>query len=59
MSVAEIVTELPKLTPAELRIVRRKLMEICEEDSDVAMADAAALAGAQMLDRMEAEDDAR
>jgi len=59
MSVAEIITELPKLTAAELLAVRRKLTEINEENSEVAACDASALEGAQMLDRMEAEDDAR
>ena len=59
MSVAEILTELPKLTPADLLAVRRKLLEIAEENNETASCDAAALAGAQMLDRMEAEDNAR
>ena len=59
MSVAEILTELPKLTPTDLRMVRRKLIEIAEEDSGAAACDAAALEGAQALDRLEAEDGAR
>jgi hypothetical protein len=59
MSVAEIITELPKLTPADLLAVRRKLIEIAKENSEAASCDAATLEGAQMLDRMEAEDDAR
>ncbi len=59
MSVAEILTELPKLTPADLRSVRRKLIELTEENDEVAACDAAALEGAQTLDRLEAEDDAR
>ena len=59
MSVAEILTELPKLAPKDLRAVRRKLLEISEENSEAASCDAAALEGAQMLDRMEAEDDGR
>ena len=59
MSVAEIITELPKLTPTDLRMVRRKLIELTEENGEVASCDASALEGAQMLDRLEAEDDAR
>ena len=59
MSVAEILVELPKLTPTDLRMVRRKLIEIAEEDSGAAACDATALEGAQTLDRLEAEDDAR
>lgn len=59
MSVAEILTELPKLTPADLRSVRRKLIELTEENDEVAACDTAALEGAQILDRLEAEDDAR
>ena len=56
---ADILTGLPRLAPADLRAVRRKLIELAEENSEVASCDAAALEGAQMLDRMEAEDDAR
>lgn len=56
MSAAEILNELPKLTEAELRAVRRKLAELAAENADTAACDAAALAGAQLLDRMEEED---
>ena len=59
MSVAEIITELPKLTPADLRMVRRKLIELAAENQETASCDAATLEGARMLDRLEAEDDAR
>ena len=59
MSVAEIITELPRLTTADLRMVRRRLIEIAEENKDIASCDAASVEGAQMLDRMEAENDAR
>ena len=59
MSAAEIIAELPKLAPAELREVRRKLIEIAAEADEVALCDAAASSGAQLLDRMEAEDAAR
>jgi len=59
MSVAQIITELPKLTPAERLAVRRALIEADEENADVAACDAAAAEGAQMLDRMEQEDAGR
>ena len=58
MSAAQIIDELPKLTPADLLAVRRKLIEISEENEGVAHCDAAALEGAQMLDQMEAGDGA-
>ena len=54
MSAAQIIDELPKLAPADLLAVRRKLLEINEENEGVSFCDAAALEGAQMLDQMEA-----
>ena len=39
MSAAKIIEELPKLTPAELQAVRRKLMEITAENSAVTLHD--------------------
>ncbi len=59
MSVAQIISELPKLLPADLLAVRRKLIELAEENEDTALCDAAALEGAQMLDKMEEENGAR
>ncbi len=59
MSVRQIIDELPKLTPADLLAVRRKLIEISEENEGVSLCDAAALEGAQLLDQMEAGDGAR
>ena len=59
MSVAQIIDELPMLTPADLRAVRRKLVELCEENEGIALWDATALEAAQSLDRMEAEDSVR
>lgn len=59
MSVSDIVTELPKLSAAELMLVRRKLIEIAAETDEIAAANDSALAGAQILDRLEAEGDAR
>ena len=59
MSAAQIIDELPKLTPADLLAVRRKLIEISEENEGFALCDAAALEGAQLLDQMEAGDGER
>ena len=56
MSAAQIIDELPKLTRADLLTIRRKLVELAAENEEVAACDAAALEGAQMLDRMEQED---
>jgi hypothetical protein len=56
VSANEIINDLPKLTEAEQRAVRRKLVELAAENEDVALCDQAALEGAMMLDRMEAED---
>ncbi len=58
MSTAEILNELPKLTEADRRAVRQRLLELAEENEAVALCDQAALEGAMMLDRME-DDDAR
>jgi len=59
MSLAQIMDGLPKLTPADLLAVRRKLIEISGENEGVSLCDAAALEGAQLPDQMEAEDGAR
>ena len=59
MSAAQIIDELPKLTPADLLAVRRKLIEISEENEGFALCDAAASEGAQILDQMETGDGAR
>ena len=56
MSAAEIISELPKLTEAERRAIREALLEIANEDPDVALCNQAASEGAMMLDRMEDED---
>ena len=58
MSAAEIIRELPKLTEADRRAIREVLLEIANENPDVALCNQAALEGAMMLDRME-DDDAR
>ena len=53
MSASEIIKELPKLREAERRAVREGLLEIANQDSDVALCNQAALDGALMLDHME------
>ena len=58
MSTAEIIRELPKLAEADRRAIREVLLEIANENPDVALCNQTALEGAMMLDRME-EDDAR
>ena len=56
MSVSEIICELPRLSELERRAVWQKLVEIANEDEDVALCNRAALDGAMLLDRMETED---
>jgi 2-hydroxychromene-2-carboxylate isomerase len=56
MSAAEIINELPKLTEADRRAVRQRLLELAEENEAVALCDQAAIDGAKLLDRMEDED---
>jgi hypothetical protein len=58
MSAAEIIRELPKLTESDRRSIREVLLEIANENPDVALCNQSALEGAMMLDRME-DDDAR
>jgi hypothetical protein len=58
MSAAEIIAELPRLTEAERRAVRSRLIELAVVDSEVEACDLAATTAAQLLDRME-EADAR
>ena len=59
MSAEQIIAELPNLNADELRAVRRKLIEVAEENEEVALCDAAALEGARMLDRLENENRGR
>jgi hypothetical protein len=56
MSTTQILDELPKLAPSDLKAIRRKLQELAEQNGEVALCDETALAGAIMLDRMEDED---
>jgi hypothetical protein len=58
MSAAEIIRELPRLTEADRRAIREVLLEIANQDPDVALCNQSAMEGAMMLDRME-NDDAR
>jgi hypothetical protein len=53
VSATEIINELPKLTQAELRLVRQRLLELAAQNQDIADCNQAALEGAIMLDRME------
>ncbi len=56
MSASEIIKELPKLTEADRRAIRDVLLEIANQDADIAACNQSALEGAMMLDRMEDED---
>ena len=56
MSAADIIKELPKLNEADRRAIREVLLEIANQDPDVALCNQSALDGAMMLDRLEDED---
>ena len=56
MSAAQIIDELPRLTEAERRAVRERLLELAQENEDIAACNQAALDGALLLDRMEDKD---
>src|SRR5580765_4208910 len=56
VSASEIIKELPKLSEADRRAIREGLLEIANQDPDIALCNQAALEGAMMLDRMEDED---
>lgn len=53
MSAAQIIDELPRLTEAERRAVREKLLELAQENQDIAACNQAALDGGLMLDGIE------
>jgi hypothetical protein len=55
MSATEIIKELPRLTETDRRHIREVLLEIANENPDVALCNQSALDGAQLLDRMEEE----
>jgi uncharacterized membrane protein len=56
MSATEIIRELPQLTDAERRAIRQALVEIANENEDVAICNQTALEAAITLDRMEEQD---
>ena len=56
MSAAQIIDELPRLTEAERRAGRERLLELAQENEDIAACNQAALDGALLLDRMEDKD---
>ena len=58
VSATEIIQELPKLSPAEQRTVRRVLSDLAAKEEDVQLCNQVATEAAMMFDRME-EDDAR
>ncbi len=59
MSTAQILTELPRLSHTDRREIVRRLIELEEEAEFLADTDARADANFQMLDSLEAEDNAR
>ena len=60
MSLTEILDELPRLTHEERRMLCRRALALdTEAAAEIAVAERAADDGFAMLDRMEAEDDAR
>ena len=56
MSAAEIIDVLPKLTEAERRAIRARLLELADQHEEVRLCNEAALQGALILDKMEEED---
>jgi hypothetical protein len=53
MTASEIIKALPKLSEVDRRAIRDVLLEIANQDQDVAACNQSALEGAMMLDRME------
>lgn len=56
MSATDIIKELPKLSERERRAIRQSLLDIANQDEDIAACNETALEGAMMLDRLENED---
>jgi hypothetical protein len=56
VSATEIIQQLPKLSPAERRTVRRVLSDLAAKDDDVQLCNQTATEAAMMFDRMEEED---
>jgi transcription elongation GreA/GreB family factor len=59
MSSSEIVAELARLTHEERRLICQKIMALEADQDALETARQAAALGFQMLDQMEAEDEAR
>jgi hypothetical protein len=56
VSATQIIEELPRLTEAERRAVREKLLELASQNPDIAAGNQSALDGALLLDRLEDKD---
>jgi hypothetical protein len=56
VSATEIIQELPKLSPAERRTVRRVLSDLAAKEEDVQLCNQVATEAAMMFDRKEEED---
>ena len=56
MSAMDIIKELPRLSEQDRRAIRQGLLDIANQDDDVAACNQSALEGAMMLDRLEDQD---
>lgn len=56
VSATDIIRALPRLSEQERRAIRQVLLDIANQDEDIAACNEAALQGALMLDRLENED---
>jgi hypothetical protein len=56
VSATDIIKELPRLAEEERRAIRQVLLDIANQDEDIAVCNQSALECAKMLDRMEDED---
>ena len=52
----DIIKELPRLSEQDRRAIRQSLLDIANQDDDVAACNQSALEGAMMLDRLEDQD---
>lgn len=59
MRMTEIIEELPKLSHAQRRELCQRIIALEAEQDDLAACDAAATESFVLMDRMEAEDEAR
>ena len=53
MNATEIINELPKLSEAERRAVREKLLELGADNDDINLCNQTALEGAMVFDKLE------